>query len=222
MFLSPPNVGSEQVRFSEVRHRYVNALQLATSLLVRQARRLPETALADALHAAVARLQAVHHLFFVLDADGGEASQASRAFLEALRHHLVAAYLADAGVQCEVDADDNRLAVTTCRLLGLAVHELVVNAAKHAFPNGRGGRVVIRLRAGLPGQWRCSVEDDGVGFGAMDSRGCGLGRTLITELTAQMGGTVIWETRAGGGSVHLTFVDILGGPSPATPNEAAL
>ena len=211
--------GSEQVRLAEVRHRYVNALQLAVSLLVRQARRYPEQALSGQLHAAAARLKAVHHLFFELDATGEEAPQASRAFLQALCDHLVAAYLADAGVRCEVDAVDTRLAIGTCRLLGLAVHEVVVNAVKHAFPGGGGGLVIIRLRAGLPGQWCCSVEDDGVGFEAMPPHGGGMGRMLIAELVGQMGGTAVWERRAGGGSVHLTFTERSSGSHPSAPIE---
>ena len=204
----------EGLRLSEMRHRYANAVQLAASLLAQQARSCAEPATNRALLDAAGRLGAVHHLYFTLDADGIEADQPARVFLQALCHHLRAAYLADAGIACEVDACDIRLSAETCRLLGLCVHELVVNAAKHAFPRGRGGRVAIRLHPAGEGLLRCTVEDDGVGFAATARHRVGLGRQLVGAIAQQLQGCAVWVARpCGGGAVHLDFP---GGAAPRT------
>lgn len=197
------------LRLSEMRHRYANAVQLAASLLTQQARCCAEPAANRALLDAAGRLGAVHHLYFTLDADGIEADQPARVFLQALCHHLRAAYLADAGIACSVDAAEVRLPVETCRLLGLCVHELVVNAAKHAFPGGRRGQVTVRLHPAGDGLLRCTVEDDGVGFAATARHRVGLGRQLVGAIAHQLQGCAVWVARpGGGGAVHL---DIPGG-----------
>ena len=126
----------------EVRHRHADALQLAPSLLVQQARRCAESAANRALLDAAGWLGTAHHLYFALHADGIKADQSAGVFLQALCNHLRAAYLAGTGIACRVDAADIRLPAETSRLLGLCVHELIVNAAKHAVPGDRSGHRV--------------------------------------------------------------------------------
>ena len=83
------------------------------------------------------------------------------------------------------------------------MHELVVNAVKHAFAGKASGRVAISLRQTDVGLWRCSVEDDGVGFAAAVAGKAGLGRSLVTAMARQLGGRAIWEDRVCGSAVHL-------------------
>ena len=61
----------------------------------------------------------------------------------------------DPGREAEID-----LAVPC----GLIVNELLSNALKHAFPNGRQGGVVVELAAAPAGGFILSVTDNGVGL----------------------------------------------------------
>jgi two-component sensor histidine kinase len=45
--------------------------------------------------------------------------------------------------------------------LGLVVTELVINALKHAFPDGRDGNIVVGYHA-VGADWTLTVRDDGV------------------------------------------------------------
>lgn len=46
---------------------------------------------------------------------------------------------------------------------GLVTNELITNAVKHAFPEGREGEIDVKFEKADSG-WRLSVRDNGVGF----------------------------------------------------------
>jgi len=76
---------------------------------------------------------------------------------------------------------------------GLLVNELLSNALKHGFPQGRSGEITVQSRpAGAPGQWQVCVRDTGVGlpddFEARREHSLGL--QLVSDLTRQLGGTL--------------------------------
>jgi two-component system, sensor histidine kinase PdtaS len=85
------------------------------------------------------------------------------------------------------------------------VHELVVNAFKHAFPAGRQGAVRVVCRAEDGGRVAVSVEDDGVGMPeAGETQGKGLGWTLVDAFARQLGATLTLD-RERGTHVALSF-----------------
>jgi two-component sensor histidine kinase len=88
--------------------------------------------------------------------------------------------------------------------LATIVHELVLNALAHGFPDGRSGRVVIALQPVGIGRAALSVSDDGVGYveGPLGKR-C-LGLWLIAALAGQVKGALT-TTHADGVSARLEF-----------------
>ena len=193
----------EETRFDEMRHRYANAVQLAASTLAYEALHCADAKVKELLAGAAERLAVLHHLYLMLDQDIVGESLSMRAFLEVFCTYLRAAYFTTADFTCTAECDELELAAETCRLLGRAVHELVVNAVKHAFAGKANGRVTISLRQTDVGMWRCSVEDDGVGFAAAGSGQAGLGRNLVVAMARQLGGRAVWEHRVSGSAVHL-------------------
>ena len=69
--------------------------------------------------------------------------------------------------------------------LGLIVNELVTDSLKYAFPDGRGGRIDLRLSRDGP-ELVLVVEDDGVGLnpGFDAARAPGFGLTLVRSLAS--------------------------------------
>ena len=92
--------------------------------------------------------------------------------------------------------------------LGLIAGEALTNALKHAFPEGRDGRVRLVLRAAGGGLMRLCVEDDGVGMLAERREGS-LGLRLIEMFARQIKGRAAMENRTGGEGtvVTVTFPD---------------
>jgi two-component sensor histidine kinase len=89
---------------------------------------------------------------------------------------------------------------------GLIINELVSNALKHAFPDGRAGQITLDLQADPGGARTLRVADNGVGFPAgLDfHQANSLGLQLVSNLADQLGGALEME-RAGGASFRLTF-----------------
>jgi two-component sensor histidine kinase len=90
----------------------------------------------------------------------------------------------------------------------MIVHELVVNCFKHAFRDGRKGRVTVKCRREAGSVVSVVVQDNGVGMPerAPGGAGNGLGWTLIDALAKQLDGTLLVE-RGAGTRVELRFSD---------------
>jgi two-component sensor histidine kinase len=86
--------------------------------------------------------------------------------------------------------EDANLGVETAVPLGLVANELISNAYKHAFPDGRRGEVLLQFRLLDERRAELVVADDGVGLPAGFDPGQlrSLGMRLVTSLTEQLGG----------------------------------
>ena len=77
--------------------------------------------------------------------------------------------------------------------LALLVTELVTNAAKHAYPDGRRGRIWVRVTQASVGIASVSVRDEGVGL--PPSFDIDKGRGLGMRLAKGAGATGRWQHR---------------------------
>jgi two-component sensor histidine kinase len=89
----------------------------------------------------------------------------------------------------------------------LIVNELVTNALKYAFPEGRKGTIRIDCAKGVDNTVALTVTDDGVGLGdAFDlHRSETLGMQLIRSLTQQLKGRIEVDNGCGGARFTITF-----------------
>jgi two-component sensor histidine kinase len=83
---------------------------------------------------------------------------------------------------------------------GLIVNELVSNALKHAFVDGREGEIHVSLCSDPDNLVRLAVADNGVGFpGQVDFHNTkSLGMQLVNTLVQQLDGQI--ELRNGEGT----------------------
>jgi two-component system, sensor histidine kinase PdtaS len=111
-----------------------------------------------------------------------------------------------AGLRHTVELPPIELHSNDVMLCGLVVNELVTNAIKHGFPDGRKGEV--RVVGKDLGDKRLSivVADDGVGFpeGKDFGSSSSLGLQLVHILAEQLKGRVDL-TRGRGTQIELTF-----------------
>jgi PAS domain S-box-containing protein len=73
-------------------------------------------------------------------------------------------------VELSVDAEEAVMDIEASIPLGLIINEIVSNAFKHAFPDGRAGKIWIRFTADeLAGRYSLKISDDGTGLaGSLD------------------------------------------------------
>jgi two-component sensor histidine kinase len=178
----------------EVDHRVKNNLQLISSLLLLQTRRTEDEAVRIALRAMLERVSAVatvhRRLFQSEDIERFDVAD----FLRDLTGDLAAAAGRD-DVQIRLDLDRVAVPAAQAAPLALVANELIGNALKHAFPDGRAGAVDVAIRR-EPKAFRMTVADDGVGRGAGSA--AGFGSTIVELLSKQLrASTQIEETHPG-------------------------
>jgi two-component sensor histidine kinase len=127
--------------------------------------------------------------------------------IKTLSASIVRAYgINGAEVVLVTDIEDILLGIDRAISVGLIVNELVSNALKHAFPDGRSGQVRIELARS--GENRCvlAVVDDGAGLPQKidPNRAESMGLQLVHDLSQQINGTISVK-RAGGTSFTVTF-----------------
>jgi two-component sensor histidine kinase len=118
--------------------------------------------------------------------------------------------MAEAQVLLTFDLDAIRLELDRAIPCGLILNELLSNALKHAFPQGRSGVITISLQR-LESRIRLAVEDNGVGLpaGGIHGNNSSPGMDIVTTLTRQLGGTL--ETTSGQGTrFTMTFNPVSG------------
>jgi len=89
---------------------------------------------------------------------------------------------------------------------GLIINELVSNALRHAFPDGRNGKIDICMHRDDGGSILLAVGDDGIGFPEdIDYRNTkSLGMQLVSSLVTQLGGVMELD-RSEGTSFKIAF-----------------
>jgi PAS domain S-box-containing protein len=190
----------KEVLLQEIHHRVKNNLQIVSSLLYLQAARTKHPGAVSALTESRNRVRSmalIHERLYqspnLASVDMGEYT---RNLVSDLQHsHRTA----DSAVRLTLNIGDIPLCINEAIPCGLIINELVSNALKHAFPEGRTGEVTIQLTRGDDDTFILLVSDNGVGFPEyVDFRNSpSLGLTLINSLVEQLGGTIQLDRRDG-------------------------
>ncbi|MBC6982588.1 CHASE domain-containing protein [Caulobacter sp. 17J80-11] len=191
----------------EVNHRVANSLQLVSSLVALQAEAVKDPGARAALQDTRARILAVGRVHQRLYGDDGAGHVDLKAYLQHLVVEL-AESLEGAGPRLQFRGEREVLVDADMAVgVGVAVAELVTNAAKYAYPDGRPGEIRVRLEPHGPRLEVC-VEDDGVGMapGAKPA-GSGLGMKVVRAMAADLTADLeVGSGPDGGLRVSLIFV----------------
>jgi two-component sensor histidine kinase len=172
-------------RQREAEHRVKNTLQLISSIVLLQGRRAADDAAKQALKAVQQRVAAVSVAHrHVAWSDGGE-----RVELAGLVREIVGDLAGSAGregVAIDLDLEPVYIPGRQGASFALLLSETVGNCLRHAFPEGRPGRVQVSLRR-RGEAFELSVADDGVG--APDGGSAtGFGLTVAQLMAQQLRG----------------------------------
>lgn len=195
----------------DTNHRIGNSLATVSSLLGLQMSRSKSAEVKHALEAAQNRVHAIasSHRRLRLGADLETANAAE--FLEAVLADLQGTQSGAEDVEFVVQCDPVIIRARDATTVGIITGELVTNALKHAFPDGKGSIWVRFTQAG--GVITLTVEDDGRGLEADGTPGDGgLGSMIVRQLAHQFGGSPVYSAREGGGTTVSVPLPLLSPP----------
>ena len=192
------------VSLRELKHRMKNNLQLLSRILRDQGERAGSPEIQGALRDASVRLMSIMSTLDELVQLPGERISL-RHVLEEIRSNVLNNMLTPAqGISIVVTGTALAVPAETGVSVALVVNELTQNAVRHAFPDGRPGRIELRVETGVLSA-RVSVRDDGVGMAEVLGEG-GIGLNLVrTIVREKLGGEVSIQTGPAGTDVSFDF-----------------
>ena len=204
---------SKSILLSEVVHSVANNFAAVAVLISLKSASISDREARAVLDEAIEQVNVMGRVHRRLRAAGAVVSLDSEQFFRGLCGISKIA-IRGRPLSIECNADRHSLCMDQAVLLGLIVNELVTNAIKHAFPNGRAGRVRVGFEA-LGHQLRLSVEDDGVGLGGGRQGDTGIGQDLIAGLSGQLGADLEVTSSGSGSAFHLAIpCSISADPTP--------
>jgi PAS domain S-box-containing protein len=207
--LTERKVAEEQIKASleekvvllkEIHHRVKNNLQGISSLLSLQAEQIGDPQIHAVLQDSQNRVRSMALIHEKLYQAKDQVRVNVAEYIQNLTSYLFRSYAAQtSGIQLKVKADNVYLGIDTAMPCGLIINELLSNALKHGFPNGRGGQVYVELRYAQDGFCTLLVGDNGIGMPAEldQQRPSSLGLQLVHTLVNQLDGSM--EVRRAGG-----------------------
>lgn len=198
-------LADRELLLREIHHRVKNNLNMVISLLRLQFGGYADPGIRGAVEATVERVQSMSLVHQFLYQSDTQSSIDFHGFVERVIEKLSGSYSTGGtvmgdnvmgggtpgtGVRIVSDIGDVEVGIDAAVPVSLIVTELVMNAVKYAFPDGRAGTIRVSTAEVPPDRIRLLVEDDGVGLPAdFDmSRASSLGMQLVQGLTEQIHG----------------------------------
>jgi two-component sensor histidine kinase/HAMP domain-containing protein len=183
----------KEVLLKEIHHRVKNNLQVISSLLYLQSRKIKDVEALDMFVESQNRIRSMALIHEKLYQSEDMVHVDFAEYTRNLIGHLANSY----GTQLKKVRIDTRfenvlLSIDKGIPCALIVNELVTNALKYAFPDGRQGTIRIDFEKAADETVALTVQDDGVGLDtAFDlHQSETLGMQLVRSLTQQLRGKI--------------------------------
>ena len=186
------SLAEKETLLREIHHRVKNNLQIVSSLLYFQARKVKDPDDLAVLNDGRDRLRAMMLVHEKLYQSNDLSRVDFESYVRALTAQIAESH-APRGrrIATRVETGPCTLPIEIATPCGLLICELLINAFKYAFPDGRDGTVAVRMTA-AGGRLAIVVADDGVGLpaGVESGEGGSFGWQLIVNLAAQIDGAI--------------------------------
>ena len=184
----------------EIHHRVKNNLQVISSMLRLQTSQTKDPAVTAILADSQNRVQSMALIHEKLYQSANLADIDFAGYLDSLISYLNRSYnSAQKEVALRLQMEPVSLNIDTAMPCGLIVNELVSNALKHAFPNGKGGEITVQLKSKEKDLIELVVSDNGVGIpeGIAIENSPSLGLQLVNALVQQLNGKLQYDPSQG-------------------------
>ncbi len=189
----------KEVLLKEIHHRVKNNLQIISSLLNMQARKITDDksrAIFLDSQNRVKSMALIHESLY----QSSDLSQIDfDEYLRKLASQILRSYNLDTErIRLIFSSNNLQMSVDAAVPCGLIINELVSNSLKYAFPGQRKGEINITVETN-PRGYRLSCADDGIGlppdFDILQTNSLGL--KIVRTLTDQLNGDLIIHTTHG-------------------------
>ncbi len=183
----------KEVLLREIHHRVKNNLQIIYSLLDLQTGYVDDPGVLAMFRESQRRVKSMAFIHQKLYQSKDLAKIDFSEYARSLVEELLSVYGSQAeGVTLHFDMESIPFELNAAISCGLILNELVSNAFKHAFPNGRVGNLTVRLHQDQSHGVTLAIYNDGAAFPShIDFRNTtSLGLQLVNLLTEQLGGTI--------------------------------
>jgi PAS domain S-box-containing protein len=202
------SVREKETLLREVHHRVKNNLQIISSVLHFQAKKVKDPDDLVAFTEARNRLRAMILVHERLYKSPGLARIEFGTYIHALVQDLWRSYATAVGgrISVHVDAEPSELPIESALPCGMIVCELLINSIKYAFPGTRKGEIRVEL-ATTADLVTLTFSDNGIGLPAdFDPiRATTFGWQLISNLATQLGATLTASGGLTGTRIDLQF-----------------
>ena len=196
----------KEVLIKELHHRVKNNMQVVSSLLALQSRKVDDERYRKYFEESQNRIHAMAMVHEKLYRSEDMARVDFSEYIRDLTRHLFYTYnINPRAIRLHLDVAEIYLGIDTAIPCAMIINELVSNSLEHAFPGGREGNLTVRLHRNDGGMHILTVTDDGVGIPedfSIDKLQT-LGMQIIQSLTRQVRGTL---EMVGKGGTHATVV----------------
>ncbi|TDW61532.1 PAS domain S-box-containing protein [Novosphingobium sp. PhB55] len=193
---------AKTILLHEVDHRVKNNLTMIGSLLRLQVRTIEDPEVAAKLDSMLERVDAlavVHRQLY-------QSEDLGRFDLGTFAHNLATDVVGASGrsnIALDVKTQSLFVDAAHASALGLILNEILTNAIKHAFADGRAGQLSLLVKDEA-GRGLIRICDDGPGLPST-KRTKSIGTALITRLARQARAEANWSDNGPGTCVTITF-----------------
>jgi len=185
-----------EILLKEIHHRVKNNLQIISSILNMQSRKLTDSSARSAVNEGRSRIKSMSLIHEKLYSSNQLTVINMQEYIEDLSGFLFKTYKPDCDIARQIEAEELTLDIDTAIPVGLILNELISNALKYAFQEQGTGQLNISFSK-LEDEYTLRVADSGKGlpidFNSIES----MGMRLVNVLTEQLNGLIDVKNEAG-------------------------
>jgi two-component sensor histidine kinase len=155
----------KEVLLQEIHHRVKNNLQIISSLIKLQSKHIKDEEVLELFIDTRNRVQSMAVIHDRLYKSENFSRVDFAEYLQSLADHLFNSYGTDPKtIKLQVKIKDVFLDINTAIPCGLILNEIISNSLKHAFPDGRKGKIKIVMKSLKKNEIELTVSDNGIGI----------------------------------------------------------
>ncbi|MBP7734396.1 MAG: PAS domain S-box protein [Spirochaetes bacterium] len=183
----------------ELQHRVKNSFTMMVGLVDLESHRIEDPSTQLVLQQLRDRIMSLSNLYDLLYRSDEVKDVRLDHYLDQICRSIVESYISDnERITLSTQMGEVRVKVKSAIPIGLAVNEILTNAVKYAFPEGREGRVTVMLQT-RDDTLILEISDNGRGMQPETQRkaSTGMGSQLIRLMVKQLNGTLSLTSEGG-------------------------